>query len=549
MKYILATLLSGLLTVCAVQADSARTESHAEVFLRNYTGRDVVKSGTPVLMRLLAGDSEESSNFREAYSQASRPEKDTFADSANGRFRVHYDLSGNDAPDQTDLDLNGVPDYVDSTLIYLEYAWQVIVVNLGYGRPMPDGTLGGSRDIIDCYLKDLSPKSLYGVTNPDVAVSGSVTSYMTVDNSFTERIYPTKGYDALKITTAHEFFHIVHYSYYGGYDSVWWMEHTAVWLEDYAWDNVNDYLNYAGFLFSDRNLPLDTWNGSFEYGASLFAFHIAQKYGNTMLRSIWSTFRDNQNGRIENMNEVLPDGVIQAVSDLAVWLYFTGKRANSKDFFEEAGLITNTIVPDRTNAAKTVVDSITLRHYTFKYVDLRPQEGLAYGDSLYFDFKNPNNGSWKNRVILYRSPTNYEIEDLAGESSVIAVPRPFDKAVLVITNASQRDKTYTYAYSIDIVSSKGVKEKPIPVPFALHQNFPNPFNSTTTIPFTIQEQSHITLKIMNIQGVAVSTLVDGIMYPGRYTEIFDAAGLSSGQYFVVLESNRSRAIKKMFFLK
>jgi len=549
MKYILTTLISGLLTVCAVQADTARTESHAEVFLRHHVSRGVLKSGTPSLMRLLAGDSEESSNFREAYSQAMRPVMDTYTDSETGRFRVHYDLSGNDAPDLTDLDLNGVPDYVDSTMAYLEYAWQVIVVNLGYGRPMPDGTLGGSRDVIDCYLKDLSPQSLYGVTNPDVGNSGSITSYMTVDNNFTERIYPTKGYDALKITTAHEFFHIVHYSYYGGYDSVWWMEHTAVWLEDYAWDNVDDYLNYAGFLFTDRNLPLDTWNGSFEYGASLFAFHIAQKYGHDMLRSIWSTFRDKQNGKIENMNELLPDGVIQAVSDLAVWLYFTGARANYEDFFEEAGLIVNTMKPEQRKTSKTVVDSMTFRHYTFKYVDISPPEGLAYGDSLYFDFKDRSNGLWKNRVILYRSPTNYQIMDINGDTPVIGIPRPFDKAVLVITNASQSDKSYTYLYNIDIVSSKGVKEKPIPIPFALHQNFPNPFNATTTIPFTIQEQSHVTLKIMNIQGASVATLVDGIMYPGSYTETFDAAGLSSGQYFAVLESNQSRAIQKMSFLK
>jgi len=547
-RYILTATAVLLLSVQSAVAETNRSERHADVAGRFLTHETVVKSGTPDVARLLFGDTEKAAAFKKAYAQAKRPEMDAYADSPRGRFRVHYDLSGRDAPDLTDSDNNNVPDYIDSVLVYLETAWQILVVDLAYGAPMPDGTRGGSRDIVDCYIVELSPQRMYGVTYPDDS-GGSSTSYMTVDNDFSESIYPTKGLDALKITTVHEFFHIIHYTYYGGYDSVWWMEQTAVWSEDYAWDEVDDYLNYLGFLYSDRDIPIDSSTGSFMYGASLFAFHIADKYGSGMLRSVWSEMRDNQNGRIENMNAVLPRGLGQAISDLGVWMYFTGYRANSRDFLHEADVIKNLVVPDHETSARTTVDSLSFRHYTFKYVDILPDEGFAYGDSLYFEFANRGNGVWKNQVILYSNPDNYEIVPVSGERDVVFIPRPFERAVLVIANVSSANASYRTVYTIDIVSSKGVEKEPAPVSFALEQNYPNPFNSATTIPFTIAGESHVTLKIINLQGATVATLVDDRLPPGHFEIPCLMDGVSSGLYYAVLESRGMRAVRKMMFLK
>lgn len=548
MKFILSVLISFFLPISATHADTEKV-SQAELFLRNFDNSQCTRSGTSELLRMLQENSEEGRAFQAVYAQSERPEMDAFADSEKGRFRVHYDLSGMNAPDLTDNNLNNIPDYVDSALVYLEYAWQVIVVDHGYGVPMYDGTRGGSKNLIDCYIMDISPQKLYGLTNPDGFGSGSNSSYITVDNSFSESIYPTKGYNALKITTAHEFFHVVHYSYYAGYDSIWWMEQTAVWMEDQIWDDVNDYLNYIGFLYTDRNIPLDSSIGNFMYGATLFAFHIAEKYGKNIIRSSWSTIRDKQSGAIENLNTVLSDGLPKAISDLGVWMYFTGYRANPENFFSESKLITNTIVPEITTTEKTSVDSLLFRHYTFKYIEIKPENGFAYGDSLYFYFTDRSDGVWKNQVIFYKTPDNFEVEQLSGSSPALLVPRPFDKAVLVIANTSQRDKSYNYVFTIDIESSRGVEKEPTPVPFVLHQNFPNPFNSSTTIPFSIHENSHVTLIVVNIQGSIVTTLVDDFMGPGSYHATFDSRGISSGTYFTILESGGTAVTKKMSLLK
>ncbi|MFC1693763.1 MXAN_6640 family putative metalloprotease [Candidatus Latescibacterota bacterium] len=549
MKTNLIVILVLLFTAAVSHAENEEVEDISALFRKYLNNQRVVKCGTPHLISLLNGDTEEAAAFKTAYTHNTRPTMEVFTDSENGHFRVHYDLEGGNAPDPEDNNNNSIPDFVDSTLVYLEIAWQYIVVDLGYGQPKPDGTKGGSMNIIDCYIKNLSKESLYGYTMPDLATGGFTSSYIIIDNDFSDNIYPTKGYDALKITTAHEFFHTIHFSYYSGSDVVWWMEHSAVWMEDQIWDDVNDYFNYLGFIFDNRDLPLDTYSGTFEYGASLFAYHIAKEYGTQMIRTIWKTFRDNQNGKIENLNSVLPHGLSRSISDLAVWLYFTRERSNPEDFFKDSDLFYHTIEPEQVVDGEATVDSLSFKHYTFNYIDIKPRDGFSYGDSLYFSFEDRNGGLWKNQVILYNSSYNYEIEMLSGNNPSIAVPRPFDNAVLVITNVSQLNNTYNYVYSVDTISSKNVEHDPLPVPFVLHQNYPNPFNPLTTITYSIKEESPVTMKVMNTEGQVVATLVNDILKQGSYSTVFDGSYLSSGTYFVVLKAGRSRLTRKMSLVK
>ena len=70
-----------------------------------------------------------------------------------------------------------------------------------------------------------------------------------------------------------------------------------------------------------------------------------------------------------------------------------------------------------------------------------------------------------------------------------------------------------------------------PGEFQLHQNFPNPFNPSTTISFTLPKTSHVTIKVYNLLGNLVKTLLDGIRAPGVYQTAFDASGLPTGIYF------------------
>ena len=95
----------------------------------------------------------------------------------------------------------------------------------------------------------------------------------------------------------------------------------------------------------------------------------------------------------------------------------------------------------------------------------------------------------------------------------------------------------------------------IPDQFALHQNYPNPFNPSTQISFDIpQGGENVMLNVYNILGQNVSTLVNGVMTPGRYTMEWNATDevgnpVASGIYFYELRSSSFTARKKMLLIR
>ncbi len=101
----------------------------------------------------------------------------------------------------------------------------------------------------------------------------------------------------------------------------------------------------------------------------------------------------------------------------------------------------------------------------------------------------------------------------------------------------------------------GVNEAaPKPHNYSLGQNFPNPFNPTTTIGYKLSALSSVTLKIYDVLGREVTTLVNGRQNEGSYTVKFDASRLSSGLYFykLVAQDNNGRGLvstKKLMLLK
>ncbi len=89
----------------------------------------------------------------------------------------------------------------------------------------------------------------------------------------------------------------------------------------------------------------------------------------------------------------------------------------------------------------------------------------------------------------------------------------------------------------------------IPSEFSLGQNFPNPFNPSTTINVSIPKESEITLKIYDITGKEVSSLADGILKAGLYKFTFNASELPSGVYFYKLQTDGYTDTKKMILIK
>lgn len=87
------------------------------------------------------------------------------------------------------------------------------------------------------------------------------------------------------------------------------------------------------------------------------------------------------------------------------------------------------------------------------------------------------------------------------------------------------------------------------IPYSLEQNYPNPFNTSTKIKFHIGTHSDVTLKVYNLLGEEVLTLVNENLKPGSYEKIFNAANLSSGVYLYRFQSKDFLQTKKFILLK
>jgi photosystem II stability/assembly factor-like uncharacterized protein len=107
-----------------------------------------------------------------------------------------------------------------------------------------------------------------------------------------------------------------------------------------------------------------------------------------------------------------------------------------------------------------------------------------------------------------------------------------------------------YGYPELMTSISGDNDNIIqPINFYLEQNYPNPFNPVTRISYSISYQTHVSLKIFNILGQDVKTVIDELQYPGEKTITFDATNLPSGVYFYRLTTERHTEVKKMVLMK
>ncbi|MBI5726209.1 MAG: T9SS type A sorting domain-containing protein, partial [Ignavibacteriales bacterium] len=97
----------------------------------------------------------------------------------------------------------------------------------------------------------------------------------------------------------------------------------------------------------------------------------------------------------------------------------------------------------------------------------------------------------------------------------------------------------------------GVEATPeiIPDTYSLLQNYPNPFNPATTIKFNIPVTGNVSLKVYDILGREVITLVDEVKTAGSYSISFNASKLSSGIYFYRMQSGKFTQVNKMVILK
>jgi Bacterial Ig-like domain len=301
-------------------------------------------------------------------------------------YCVHWVTGGEDAPDPTDGNANGIPDFVESASAVAEKSHSVENGELGWREPKSDGTIGEEVGKTDIYLKQLGGTGIYGYAAPDPGQptsDHSVYAYLVIDNDFQKSEFPQ--YDSpitpLEVTLAHEYNHILQL----GYDFIqdtWFLESTAVWMEGKVYPADLDYLQYLQSWAQLTALPLTTFNGTDPndrrnlkvYGTAVWNKWLDAQFGPEVMRGAWEVSLDTQPASFavaaydrsirEHGGHGFGDQFDRFAAATAEW------QAQNSGFPEGAAY------PDVARAGKVSVNSaggtVKLNHTTYALVDVTP---------------------------------------------------------------------------------------------------------------------------------------------------------------------------------
>ena len=287
-----------------------------------------------------------------------RPLRQTSRVSPSGRFRIHYDTTGFQAPAM--ITTGGSPgripgtfgQFVDSVVAAFDHCWEVQVTVLGYLPPPTDNGQGGGGEY-DVYIGDLGTGE-FGSTSwlaSDLIPGGPSERYSTfieIDNDYLG--HRTSGLNGLKVTAAHEFHHAVQIGAYGIWSSsenydFYFYELSAVWMEDVLFPNVNDYLFDVPSYFqrfresqTQRSLRFTMYSFPtfFGYERSIFAHFLAKRFGMDVMRGVWSGIRNAPVLQsIDGVLEQHGSGLASEFALFSYWNYFTADRADTIRFYPE----------------------------------------------------------------------------------------------------------------------------------------------------------------------------------------------------------------------
>ena len=540
--------------------------------------------GTPVVLGALDAVDASSDEYGRVLGKAlQQPILGESTASPSGHFLIHYDVSGSDAVDLTDDDDNGIPDYIDLVGAAVDSAWRLEVDQLGYRAPPSDRGAGGG-DEYDVYVIELGAGGrFYGTTTPINRGTPTTSSFLTLDNDYTDAIYGTpsgcngargaRGLDALQVTTAHEFFHAVQFAYYQRLDGQWWQEASATWMEEVAYPEVNDYFIYLCEFLLSNTRSLDSGsavNGNRIYGAAVFPHFLDQRYDRDVIRLIWEEHASMVNADLSNFDRILrqitPGGLEDAVGEFGVWNYFTGHRHRPQFYHEGDRWPAISVGPSGTATAATVIDSGRIDHLASAYIRLEPN--LRPG-GVFIENELGQRASWQRRIALVnRDTVEISKSDDAREPEQILDWDEYDEVVSVLTNTEFIGFGFDYEIRADY--DPQLTDREAPEALSLKQNRPNPFRlggqaASTLLPFDLNVASFQTsISIFTLDGLLVRVLDLGRLPPGSYPDSLDTGAdekfrwdgrnrhgdlVSSGIYYYMLRSDAHRATKRLAVIR
>jgi hypothetical protein len=404
------------------------------------------------------------------YSRTARATNDCrVARTKGSKVCVHWARATRHAPDRADRDHDGLPNQVERTRDVANQVWRRLVADGGYRRPPRDH--GGPNGRLDIYLADIGAARLYGYCVTEDRVSGRAhTGYCVLDDDYSRREFPahTPGQN-LKVTAAHELFHVVQFGY-DAFAASWFMEGTAAWVEDEVYDAVDDnhiYLPTSPLAHPEH--PLDRVAGLSIYGSWIFWRFLTERHpdeGGTglplLVRRLWEDVDQLDRTRpgidvFDALRNALGDHgttLPETYADFAVANRRPADRYEEGSSYSPSPLARGHVLP----VGAGVRDVAVVDRLSSATVELRPGSGLPRDGALELSVSHRLAGDAGLRIVVVgRAGGVHEVPVRRTEGGWSAIAPGFDRSatrsveMTLVNGASRRgadNATFDYTAAV-----------------------------------------------------------------------------------------------------
>jgi len=485
-----------------------------------------------------------------------RPELEMYYESPSGHFWIHYDSDTDDAPDLTDLDLSGIPDYVEQVALAADSARYILTQEMDFINENSD-----EDEKYDIYILGLSP-SLWGQTQYEAGGS----SFIKIRNSYEGMSnFCDDSNDLMWLTVGHEFFHAIQYSYRTSSNDSYFRELSSMWFENIFVPDCFDFLEFVDMssssLFNSPENAFDhTTMGSYGYSLSLFGHYLStvidsagleSQLNSNIIREIWEDYSENSSNTIfKSLKDVLENNYntsfSYAWSDFMSRNMFCGEFAGmDNDIYYHIGqsLITppNFSYQSTLNADQNIYN-LNVYSDRVSFLGFNIEEALSFYSTfsqndffLWYGYLSNNhaysNLSGSNDFISEYTtyPSKFFFMLMGDEISSIGVDIEVSIGIEGCTDFYANN--YNEFATIDNNSCVYINRAMNP--------YPNPVNldeQSLRFDYIISSQTELTLSIIDLKGNELGRETFNNLSIGRNTiSISNLNHLSSGIYFILID--------------
>ncbi|NWF89876.1 MAG: hypothetical protein HXY50_10495 [Ignavibacteriaceae bacterium] len=261
---------------------------------------------------------------------AGRPDTTQSIVSSSGKFRIHYYTSDSQKPKY--IPSLSISENLSLISAAIDSAYNFEVNYLGYPSPPSDNGQGGDN-LYDIYIMNLGG-SLYGYTEleNDLGLQ-KYTSFMVIDNDYSG--YYSSGINGAKATLAHEFHHGIQMgNYILRFEDTFFYEITSTSMEEFVYDDVNDYYAYMSSYFLN---PQNAFAENDGYNLAIWNLFLKENFGFGLIKRQWELMPSQRAMLAINTSiDEYQSNFKHELNQFGIWTYFTKHRAVNGKYFEEA---------------------------------------------------------------------------------------------------------------------------------------------------------------------------------------------------------------------